>query len=603
MRATENQIKAITHRLGPCLVLAGPGSGKTFTIVQRIRFLIESCHVRADQIMVVTFTRDAANQMRSRFLELAGSGIDSPLTHAESVRFGTFHSVFFSILRENGGFRADSVLTEREKRQIISALLPADRTVHLDTREEYEEFVTLVLNEIERGRTFSERGRGLFKPRIEPELYFSMAKAYQEEKKRRAKVDYTDMLTDCRDLLITDTDALGSWRSRYRFFLVDEFQDINPVQFEILRLLVGSDGNLFAVGDDDQSIYSFRGASPELMLRFQSFYPGSKQILLDFNFRNSKSISRVSTKLITHNRRRFKKTVKAAGTGGRSPHVRLFSTQYRQYQWIASFIGGTDGSSAVAVLTRTNRQLDLIQKAILSVKSTDSCLQTSETGDEDEMVHLLKAVASLAAGFPDHLNRRELLQVFRVLDIPCGRDMVSRDTVSASLVDQAYKSQPWIYPKVHKLLSELQRMSAMPPYSGFLYFLSCEYIEYKYIHDLLHTAKGLRSWSDWVRNAQKRENDRRDMQKVSLPSHVRLMTMHASKGLEFDIVIIPDLIEGVSPPSRRCDIEEERRLLYVAMTRARNELIMTVPETVRGKPAVKSRFLNESGLRTDSCKP
>ena len=218
MTPVENQIKAITHQLGPCMVLAGPGSGKTFTIIHRIEYLIKNDLAHPDQILVVTFTREAARQMRNRFSILMRESGGDVESNACEVVFGTFHSIFYNILKESRSFHTAGILTDAEKKRMIGSFIPGDVVKRFDSRDEYEEYLMCVISEIERECTGAETGNDSFIPRIDPSLYRDISQSYKREKKRRGKIDFTDILLECRNLLQNDPALLEKWRKRFRFF-------------------------------------------------------------------------------------------------------------------------------------------------------------------------------------------------------------------------------------------------------------------------------------------------------------------------------------------------------------------------------------------------
>lgn len=378
MTPVENQIKAITHQLGPCMVLAGPGSGKTFTIIHRIEYLIKNDLAYPDQILVVTFTREAARQMRNRFSILMRESGGDVESNACEVVFGTFHSIFYNILKESRSFHTAGILTDVEKKKMIGSFIPGDVVKRFDSRDEYEEYLMCVISEIERECTGAETGNDSFIPRIDPSLYRDISQSYKREKKRRGKIDFTDILLECRDLLQNDPALLEKWRKRFRFFLVDEFQDINSVQFDILSMLAYPDNNLFVVGDDDQAIYSFRGSNPAFMIRFSDMFPDSHIIMLDTNFRSGKGIVTHAGKLIRHNRKRLKKKIKSAKQQDGELIYHRFQTRKEQHEWIAGFLEKKP-SGSTAILTRTHRQLEPIA-AVLGEHSLRFSMKNRDPG-------------------------------------------------------------------------------------------------------------------------------------------------------------------------------------------------------------------------------
>lgn len=265
---TEQQ-EAILHHEGPAMVLAGPGSGKTAVIVHRIQHLIQVCHVPPQNILVITFTRAAAREMQSRFLELDPR-------EGSAVSFGTFHAVFYKILRYTRHLGRESVLTPELRYAWLKELMA--REPETEMRE--QEFLTELSGEIMSLKAGGGKPEN-FEPLSCPKPLFLRAfRGYEEKRRSARKLDFEDMLTECRELLNAQPEILRRWQERYRYILVDEFQDINSLQYEVLKLLAAPSDNLFIVGDDDQSIYRFRGARPEIMLSFPQDYPDCRVIRL-----------------------------------------------------------------------------------------------------------------------------------------------------------------------------------------------------------------------------------------------------------------------------------------------------------------------------------
>lgn len=612
MTPVENQIKAITHQLGPCMVLAGPGSGKTFTIIHRIEYLIKNCLVHPDQILVVTFTREAARQMRERFTILMQESGEEGGLYAGEVVFGTFHSIFYNILKESHSFSTAGILTDAEKKEMISSLIPGDIAKRFDTRDEYEDYLMCIISEIERECTSAETEDAPYTPRIEPSLYRKISESYKREKKRRRKIDFTDILLECRSLLQSDTVLLEQWRERFRFFLVDEFQDINSVQFDILRMLAYPDNNLFVVGDDDQAIYSFRGSTPAFMIRFNDMFPGSQKVLLDTNFRSFKGIVTCAGKLIRHNHKRLKKKIKSSNKQDGELFYYRFQTRIEQHVWIAGYLGKEKPSGTAAILTRTHRQLEMIAP-VLEERGLIFSLKNHKSSKTNHFViDGLRAYAHLIINTGTKLKRRDLLTVLRTLEIPVPRDLLNEELIDPEKLLLELGDQTWIFQSVQQLFANMRLLYDMPPYIGLRYITGkMGYFAYAVktarnkqlnpemtkliISKVIEKAKAVTSWEQWLQHTN--ETNYSVIDHVSDDQEVMLMTMHAAKGLEFDTVIIPDLVEGLTPRHvKREQLEEERRLVYVAMTRAKKNLILTSFFKNGHKAMTESRFIQEAGI-------
>ena len=559
------------------MVLAGPGSGKTFTIVQRVAYLIRECHVKPDQILVMTFTRKAALQMRER---IRGTG-------AGRVRFGTFHSVYYQILLEEGRLNRESILSEEEKIRMLSTLLTPGETERFDSKEELLEFCARAVNEIGREQTAGEAGSATFIPDMNPELYHSLKARYTAEKKRCKRVDYSDILTDCRDLLSGDQEALSRWQKRFCHILVDEFQDINPIQFDVLRMLAGPEDNLFVVGDDDQAIYGFRGSSPDIMIRFPSYYPGYRKICLDRNYRSTAQIVRAGLRLIGHASKRLDKHIIIPDRQGSDPEIIFFEDEKLQYSMIRHLIRDLPENETAAVLVRTNGNMRSVTRAL------------QDYGGDIGMMEDVLAFSRTALSFGNQdqgVSRADFLRMTRYYDLTVSRDLL-RETVRPDDLLSAYGTQPWICRGIESFFREAELVSGLPPYAGMQIIRNRMSSLNSIGSSIILRAKDAHTWDEWIGICQSLIGEMSDAHAGTSGDafrQVRIMTMHAAKGLEFDTVIIPDLNEGICPHSRSLKKpEEERRLLYVAMTRARKRLVLTCPERRRGSMRERSRFLRE----------
>ena len=290
---SSNQKKAIEHGEGPLMVLAGPGSGKTFVITHRIKYLIEGPGINPAHILVVTFSRAAAKEMKDRFEKLCKKSF---------VTFGTFHSVFFNLLKTAYGFSSEQIASDELRYTLIKELIKRNSI-------ENEDINTLagnLLNEIALVKQDNISIKNYYSNSISSDTFKKIYIDYESELEARGKLDFEDMLSLTYELLSERSDILKAVQNRYRYILVDEFQDINFLQYNIIKLMAGEKQNITVVGDDDQSIYRFRGARPEIMLGFERDFRNVKKVFLDINFRSSTQIVNASTKLISFNSKRFK---------------------------------------------------------------------------------------------------------------------------------------------------------------------------------------------------------------------------------------------------------------------------------------------------------
>ena len=304
MKLNKEQYRAASHISGPMLVLAGPGSGKTHLLVERIRIMIEEADIRPENILVITFSRKAAREMQARFAKRVGN-------RSYPVTFGTFHAVFYNILKQSDPDTKDLISEEQKNKYIRQAVLDTGASSALaESEDDIERLTGLVSAYKNFGDDFfrlSYEGRAMDEQ--ERDEFMAVCEKYGDMCRTSHVLDFDDMIIQCRDLLYRHESILRRWQDKYRYILVDEFQDINDGQYAVLRLLAGDSMNVFAVGDDDQSIYAFRGARPELMKKFLHQYPGCRQVTLTMNYRCSENVIGAADTLVRHNTDRLERPI------------------------------------------------------------------------------------------------------------------------------------------------------------------------------------------------------------------------------------------------------------------------------------------------------
>ncbi len=357
LSADSAQRGAIDHFTGPALVLAPPGAGKTFVLTRRIAALISERQVPAEQILVITFTREAAREMEQRFLAMDCA--------CRGVTFATFHSFYYHILKMSGIVHDPRILSENEKYGLLKSALDQmgyDKTVC--DREDALGLLGLISYYQNTGK-LTESVPAPFTS----ELIYRLCFMYQEEKRRRGAIDFDDMIYMVYMASNRDPDILEAYARRYRFVLVDEAQDMNDMQFEVIRKICYH--NLFLVGDDDQSIYRFRGANPSLLLDFPKIYQGCSIYRLSTNYRCDSDITKASSYLIDNNKKRYKKDIKSfSRLKGRiyyteSPDEQSEAERCAGYiRWL---MDNGANVSEIAVLFRNQSQASAISHALDSV--------------------------------------------------------------------------------------------------------------------------------------------------------------------------------------------------------------------------------------------
>ncbi|WP_077611531.1 ATP-dependent helicase [Clostridium sp. Marseille-P2415] len=599
------QKEAILHNRGPMLVLAGPGSGKTFTITHRICCLIEQHGVDPSNILVITFTKAAAREMKERFEGLMDG-------RPSIVSFGTFHAIFFRILKFAYRYDARSIVREEQKIQYIKEEMDKCRV----EVEDEAEFVTSILSEIS-----SVKGEmiGLdhyYSRNCSEEIFKQLYLGYEDRLRRSNLIDFDDMLVMCHELFTQRKDILEAWQKKYRYILVDEFQDINRVQYEIVRMLAAPENNLFIVGDDDQSIYRFRGAKPEIMLGFEKDYPEAKKVLLNINFRSTKDIVETAGKLIVHNEMRFSKKIAAQKGLGKPVVTRMWQDPQEETMEIVGEI--TNYARAgfywkeIAVLYRTNLGPRLLIEKFMEY-NIPFCMKDSVPNLYDHWI--AKNITCYIHAAAGELSRANVLQIINRPNRYISRDALERNPVNWESVKSFYQDKGWMVERIEQLEYDLKMIRNMAPVAAVNYIRKAvgyddyirEYAQYRrmkpeelweILDQLQESAAGYPTFDEWFRHMKEygEELKAQTQSGEGRPEGVALMTMHSSKGLEYRIVYILDANEGVTPHHKAvlpANMEEERRMFYVAMTRAKERLHVNYVRERYGKKQEVSRFVRE----------
>ena len=459
MKRNPSQKRAIAHLSGPMMVLAGPGSGKTSVIVERTAYMINEGGISPSNILVVTFSRAAAKEMKERFLSFTGQQY-TPVT------FGTFHGVFYGILKQAYGFTAANILSDEEKFGILRELTlnyGGDLAEEGDFPEEIAREISVVKgNKIALEHYYSKNC---------PDAVFRQLYAGYEEKMRRAGlIDFDDMMVLCLELFTERKDILSAWQRRYRYILIDEFQDINRLQYEIVRMLAKPEDNLFIVGDDDQSIYRFRGAKPEIMLGFERDYPGAGRILLDVNYRSTEEIVAPALRLIRENQKRFSKAIHTTGRHGKNVITKLWQDPGEENLAIAREIqlylqsGVRPGD--IAVLYRTNAGPRFLMEKLMEYNLPFRTRDTVPNLYEHWISRNILTYIRIAMG---SRAREDILQVINRPKRYISRDAMPDETVSFEKMKAFYAEKDWIAERIESLEGDLRAIARMSPLAAVNY--------------------------------------------------------------------------------------------------------------------------------------
>lgn len=628
----EAQQKAVLHKEGPMLVLAGPGSGKTFTITNRISYLITQQEILPERILVITFTKEAALSMQERFFKTQNQ-LDNAAFGTLPVYFGTFHATFYQILKQSCKGITDNILRDSEKKKLILPIV-IDFKKNIErnkadglTFDNYEDADNL-LSAISYYKNTGNQEKAANKLQSPwKEGFLQLRKSYELARKASGKLDFDDMVYGCLNLLQKNKELLKYWQERFSYILIDEFQDINPIQYQVIKLLAGTKGNLFCVGDDDQSIYGFRGSDPSLMKKFLEDYPQAKQVLLAVNYRSKESIVQASLNVICQNKNRFSKELKAFQTEElylEKNKVQLlgFLEKEIQYQYLIEKLKKQNGGfllEQTAVLFRTNLQMQGFASKLAKAGVAYSMKEKSTCIYEHFISKDIKNYIQFAIAFVVGKQKRaNFLTIMNKPSRGIQREALTEEKVDFEKVKAYYdcyltSSKAYLMKQtLTKLERELKQLAGMKPYMGVQFIRrkigyeqylckkagidrnkKLEWIEM--LEWLTEDAKSYPCYQDWFAYQDAfQEKLEQTMKKASQKKGVRLMTIHASKGLEFDKVYLPDLNEGMYPYGKAMDldnVEEERRLLYVAMTRAKEALELFFVTGTKEQPKLPSRFL------------
>ena len=610
MKQNNEQREAICHKDGPMMVLAGPGAGKTFVITNRVKYLIEECKVEPEKILVVTFSKAAAVEMRDRFIGMMNG-------RNTSVRFGTFHSVFFQILRMAYHYEAKDIVTPALAYRFLEEAL-------LDTGfgvEDKKEFLEDVAKEISK-----VKGDGIdidcyYSANCPEQVFRDIFNGYQQRLQRHRALDFDDMVMYTYQLLTARKDILARWQAQFQYILIDEFQDINRLQYENIRMLAEPENNLFIVGDDDQSIYGFRGARPDIMLSFPKVYPKTKKIVLGVNYRCSTQILTAAGKLIEHNKKRFQKKLTADAGRLEGVHIscchNLSSEATKIVNQIRDYKSKDIEFEDMAVLFRTNMQMRILAGKLMEHGIPFTMKENLPNMFDTWMAKDILCYIELALG---DSSRDKFLKICNRPVRYISRAAFDTPEVTFGGLKSYYlrKNQVWMLERLTDFENELRAIRTMSPYSALHYirkgigydeFLT-EYAKERNVNvedwlevleEIQETTKDCKSLQEWLAFVENYGDTLEEMRKEQREQQeekngVNLMTMHGSKGLEFEVVFIPTVNEGVSPYRKSIqsgEVEEERRMLYVAMTRAKKHLQLSFVKERFNKVADVSRFLYE----------
>ena len=563
--------------------------------------------IPSSSVLVVTFSRAAAVEMKERFLKFTGQS-------STQVTFGTFHGVFYGILKQAYNLTSANILSEEEKNGILRELA-LNFGGELASEGDFTEEIAKEISMVKGNRISLEHYYSSCCP---DEVFRQIYGAYGNMLRERRKLDFDDMLLSCYELFDKRKDILRAWQQKFRYILVDEFQDINQLQYDIVRLLAEPENNLFIVGDDDQSIYHFRGARPEIMLNFTKDYPGAEKVVLDVNYRCSKRILDSAMKVIGRNKTRFQKELSTPNQEGEPVRLCEYANPREEYLSVTAELRKRleqgENLENTAVLLRTNQEAEGLIAAFMERQIPFTMKEKLPNLFQHWICRNLLAYMRFAQG---ERSRKLFLEIMNRPNRYISRDaVVSGREISFEQLRDFYKDKDWMCDRLTTMETHLRILKGLPPYAainfirkgmGYEEYLQ-EYALYRKIKPeelgeildrLSESAKGmntLKEWEEYIEDYTRKLEEQAGKQKKE---GVQILTLHGAKGLEFDRVYILNVNEG-SIPYRKAvlapAVEEERRLFYVGMTRARKFLTLCYVKKQYEKEREPSRFLKEAGL-------
>ena len=614
-KLNENQLKAVNHLDGPCMVLAGPGSGKTRVITYRIANMVVNKNIKPTSILAISFTKASSIEMKNRALSLSND------FRMNKVTYGTFHSVFFRILRYFENYNIESILDEKTKRIGLKNIL---KGLNIENADD-DETIGQVINEISYVKNELMDKRDFKSEVLTNDEFIKVYNFYEEYKQQMNKIDFDDMLIKTYELLKNNKAALDRVRSVYRYILVDEFQDINKVQFEALKLIANPSNNIFVVGDEDQSIYGFRGSRPDFLLEFEEYFSNTKKVLLDINYRSKGEIINIANRLIEKNTNRYEKVIKCGqGNGAKVNYISPEDSE-EEAVYIAKDIKNKVQEDYTeytdfAVIYRTNIQsralVDVFMDMRIPFVVKDSIVTIYDHWAAQDIL------AYLRIGVNPNSNKDWI----RIINKPFR--YISKDNLNLikdepdfinSLINKCD-----LHPKQVKTINDLDidisYVKGLNPKNAISYIrTTLDYDRYildycanrkiktngliEILNELESSATNFKTIQEYLEHIERVKSEIVDNKNNKETDGVIFTTMHSAKGLEFKNVYIIGANEGTIPHEKSYEIddeekkndqiEEERRLMYVARRRAEENICISSPINKYGKRVSKSRFVED----------
>ena len=610
MKFTSQQVDAIKHFEGPALILAVPGSGKTTVLLNRILNLIKNHNIDPSEIISITFSKSQGIDMEKRFLA------KNPEFRGK-ITFKTIHAFCYEIVR-------NYMKLKNIKKTLIEGNNEFNRILILKRvyyQKNYKKLSDEEINDFFSIYDFTKNKMYDFEGYLRKNHFISnrslmlkLYNLYNEIKIQNNFMDFNDLLILANEYISTDKKLLKALKNRYKFFQIDEGQDTSTLQFEIIRKIVFPENNVFIVADDDQSIYSFRGASPENLLNFKNIYPNSKIFFMDKNFRSTKNIIKISNKIIQGNKIRYEKYSKH--TTEENSQIMLFKVKNStiQARELVKRISEINPNETIGVLYRNNISSLYIADIL---KNNDIDFFVKENKFDFYSNRILNDVKNILLFSEDTTDLEVFKRIYFKLNAYIKKDFITKleykpynQCVLESLLDLDELNDFYLnkFTSLRNDFKRLKRMKMEDKIDCILYELGYgDYLDnfndfsnlnYNLIFDLIkYLSKDLKTFDEFI---EKLDNLKELLKNASSSkSNISISTIHSSKGLEYDNVFIIDLIDGEFPQKSILNsfdeklLEEERRLFYVAMTRARKRLFLYTIKERNNLPVEPSIFYNE----------
>lgn len=590
------QAEAVQTLEGPLLILAGAGSGKTKTLTHRIANLIKN-GIEPSNILAVTFTNKAAREMRERLWKLLGQGGGDLVPRSFMPYMGTFHGICVKILRiESEAIRLDKNFVIYDTDDQISLLKHIVKNLNFDKTLKPKSIQSIISKAKNEGQSPDDYGDAACYPN--QKQIAKVFKQYEAEKNRANALDFDDLLLKTLQLFEENADVRKKWQHKFEHILIDEYQDTNTIQYQLIKKLVNEKRNICVVGDDWQSIYSWRGADFTNILHFERDFPGAKVIKLEQNYRSTGNILTASQKIITNNKTRTDKTLFTEAEQGDPVDIESLRDENEEANFVARKIfeyhREYPNFSDFAVLYRTNAQSYAFEKAFMNMRIPYKIIGGVRFYDRKEVKDVLAILRVL-------INERDKISLERVFkNVLSGVGEASLAKIFAA-IDALDEAEPLKNPDLSTVLSATKAKNAFNKLINFIkatpLTLAPAEIVNKAIQKfdfetllldgtptgeerlanlgvLAGNAAGYETLEDFLADATLMSS----ADEASDNNSVTLMTMHAAKGLEFPVVFLVGMEDGLFPSARADDeaaLEEERRLAYVGMTRAMKKLFLT----------------------------